>query len=251
MKAFVEHPQIGKVAVDFSRPLDISIPLCSNSPSPRAWHAPAFKAWPHQDGDFTGAVSAGSPVNFFNLQINPHGNGTHTECIGHITDRPFTINQCLRRFWFIASVISIRPEEQKNGDFLIKKSQIPENISPEHLEAIIVRTLPNTAEKKQHDYSGTNPPYFEKSFIEWVAAHDIQHLLTDLPSVDREQDEGKLSGHKIFWGYPNLIREDATITELIYVPNSVPDGLYLLNLQIMSLEMDVSPSKPVLYSLEY
>jgi len=34
------------------------------------------------------------------------------------------------------------------------------------------------------------------------------------------------------------------------VNNSIKDGLYLLNLQIASFEIDVSPSKPVLYALE-
>jgi hypothetical protein len=32
-------------------------------------------------------------------------------------------------------------------------------------------------------------------------------------------------------------RLDATITEMIYVPDNVPDGSYLLNLQIASLKM--------------
>jgi len=33
----------------------------------------------------------------------------------------------------------------------------------------------------------------------------------------------------------------------VYVPNSIEDGIYLLNLQIASFENDASPSKPVLY----
>jgi hypothetical protein len=42
-------------------------------------------------------------------------------------------------------------------------------------------------------------------------------------------------------------RLEATITEMIYVPDNVADGSYLLNLQIAS--NDASPSKPVLYSV--
>ena len=34
---------------------------------------------------------------------------------------------------------------------------------------------------------------------------------------------------------------------MIYVPNDIDDGMYLLNLQIASFENDASPSKPVLY----
>lgn len=78
----------------------------------------------------------------------------------------------------------------------------------------------------------------------------IRHLLIDLPSVDREKDEGKLSAHKAFWNYPgDAVRHDATITELIFVENSVQDGLYLLNLQLLNLQLDVSPSRPLLYKL--
>ena len=77
----------------------------------------------------------------------------------------------------------------------------------------------------------------------------INHLLTDLPSVDREEDGGKLLAHKAFWKYPEDIRRSATITELVYVPDVVTDGLYLLNVQITSLEVDASPSKPVIYQL--
>ena len=77
----------------------------------------------------------------------------------------------------------------------------------------------------------------------------MEHLLIDLPSVDREKDEGKLTAHHIFWDYPNNTQLQKTITELIYVPNDVLDGTYLLNLQIASFENDATPSKPVLYKI--
>jgi hypothetical protein len=43
-------------------------------------------------------------------------------------------------------------------------------------------------------------------------------------------------------------RYSATITELIYVPDGVEDGLYLLNLQVPNLRTDAVPSRPVLYA---
>jgi hypothetical protein len=82
-----------------------------------------------------------------------------------------------------------------------------------------------------------------------MAERGILHLLIDLPSVDREEDGGKLAAHKAFWQYPARPRMDATITELIFVNNMITDGLYLLNLQICSLSLDASPSKPVIYAL--
>ena len=61
--------------------------------------------------------------------------------------------------------------------------------------------------------------------------------------------------HKAFLNVKNttMLNEDArldsTITELIYVNDSVSNGTYLLNLQIASFENDASPSKPILYAI--
>jgi hypothetical protein len=37
------------------------------------------------------------------------------------------------------------------------------------------------------------------------------------------------------------------VTELAWVPDSVPDGLYLLDLQVPAFASDAAPSRPVLY----
>ena len=90
----------------------------------------------------------------------------------------------------------------------------------------------------------------------YLRDNGISHLLIDLPSVDKEKDEGKLLAHKTFWNVTNTdvlnveARKDATITEMIYVADAVADGSYLLNLQIASFENDATPSKPVLYLIE-
>ena len=84
----------------------------------------------------------------------------------------------------------------------------------------------------------------------------VGHLLVDTPSVDRLFDEGKLSNHRIFWqiepgafevSNASLIQN--TITELIYVPEQIADGNYLLNLQIAPFATDASPSRPLLFAL--
>jgi hypothetical protein len=84
----------------------------------------------------------------------------------------------------------------------------------------------------------------------WIAEMGYQHLLTDLPSVDPEVDGGTLAGHKAFWIFRDVIRKACTITEMVYVPENIPDGLYLLDLHTVSLELDVSPSRPMLYVIE-
>ena len=98
-------------------------------------------------------------------------------------------------------------------------------------------------------YSGSNPAYLSEDAAAWMAEAGVNHLLLDLPSVDREDDGGKLLAHHAFWKYPFDTRRNATITELIFVQDSIPDGTYLLNLQIASFENDASPSKPVLYKI--
>jgi kynurenine formamidase len=121
--------------------------------------------------------------------------------------------------------------------------------------------LPNPLSKRQAVWSGNDAPYFEPEALSFIRDQGIQHLLTDFPSVDPEEDDGRLSAHHEWWGVPQRItsgnvlgvseahpRYSATITELIYVPEAVADGLYLLNLQVPNLRTDAVPSRPVLYA---
>ena len=77
----------------------------------------------------------------------------------------------------------------------------------------------------------------------------IKHILIDLPSVDKEKDNGALLAHKAFWDFNGDQRLDATITEFIYVPDTVEDGLYMIDLQVAPLENDAAPSRPILYKI--
>jgi hypothetical protein len=109
--------------------------------------------------------------------------------------------------------------------------------------------MPNHPDKMARQYSSTNPPYLNAIVAEKMASQDILHLLLDLPSVDREEDAGLLLAHKAFWKYPENPRHNATITELVYIDNVVPDGLYLLEIQIPAMELDAAPSRPFIYPL--
>ncbi|MEX2589824.1 MAG: cyclase family protein [Chitinophagales bacterium] len=248
MLAKISHnDQMFKVNLD--KPLDISIPLHPNKNCVNAFFAPMPEAEPVRAGDFVGSTQEGGPVNFYNVHINPHGNGTHTECVGHIAKEFYSINENLKKFFALAKLISIKPVEMSNGDLMITTSQLTKALKDSDAEALIVRTLPNDRLKLVAKYSGKNPPYFEPEALAYLAEENIQHLLVDLPSVDKEEDGGALAAHKAFWQYPFDTRKSATITELIYVPDSISDGNYLLNLQICPLELDASPSKPVLYKI--
>jgi len=234
---------------DLSNPIDISIPLRAGNNNVNAWNAEPVKIEPVRSGDWIGEVKSGASVNFRNISFNPHGNGTHTECVGHISKEDYSINQCLKKFFFIAEVISILPDELSNEDFVITDIHIKNCLEEKHPEALIIRTISNPASKKEMHYSGTNPPYLTEEAMKYIVSLGIDHLLIDLPSVDREDDGGKVASHHIFWNYPQDPKTARTITELIYVPNDILDGTYLLNLQIASFENDATPSKPVLYKL--
>ncbi len=253
MKTTISH--IGQTfEIDLSKPIDISIPLTNTDANPIAWYIEKPEIEPVQFGNWIGKVSEGSSTNFNTIFFNPHGHGTHTECLGHITREFYSINQCLKKFFFTAELISISPEEI-GEDRIITKSQIELVLNGKTPEAIVIRTLPNLESKKHQNYSKTNPPYLAEEAATYIREIGIQHLLIDLPSVDREEDEGKLLAHKAFWNVKNVaeLNPDArltcTITEMIFVENEIQDGSYILNLQIASFENDASPSKPILYKI--
>lgn len=239
-----------KVRVDLDRPIDISIELIPGKTGVNCFFAPVFDATPVRGGDFIGSTKEGGAVNFKNVKINPHGNGTHTECVGHISKEDVSINEVLKKFHFITKVVSLYPELQKDGDRIITKKQIEEVFSQSEVESLAIRTLPNCIDKKERNYSGTNPPYVESDALKYLINNGLIHFLIDLPSVDREEDGGKLSAHKAFWEYPESINLHRTITELVYIPEEINDGYYLINLQIISFDLDACPSKPVLYELQ-
>lgn len=234
---------------DHDHPIDISIPLMNGLENqPNAFGAPLYEATPLRSGDFVGAIEFGSPVNFYNLRVNPHGNGTHTECVGHILNGDFSIRKSLRDVLVVAELVSVYPELRDNGDRVITERTLDSFATTEG-DALIIRTLPNDAQKRTTKYTGANPPYFSEDAMHWIVSRRYRHLLIDLPSVDPEVDGGALIAHKIFWEVAKNPAEFKTITEMIFVDNNVSDGLYLLNLQVAPLKLDASPGRPVLFKL--
>jgi len=236
-------------SADLSQPIDLSLPVRDGMANPNCFWAPPVEFSPVILGDFVGSTARGGPVNFFNVRLNPHGNGTHTECVGHIARERYVLHECLREHHLWAKLVSLYPRPADNGDRILHRDQLAEVLAPGEADALVLRTLPNDNLKQQRNYSGTNPPYLHPEAAQYLVDCGVRHLLLDLPSVDREEDGGALAAHHVFWQYPHAVREACTITELIFVPNDVPDGHYLLNLQTTSLDLDASPSKPVLYAV--
>jgi kynurenine formamidase len=242
------------LVADLARPLDISLPITSEGVNPVAWYLGQPTIEPVTMGNWVGKVGQGSSTNFNNIFFNPHAHGTHTECLGHITRDFYSVNRALKQFFFAAELVSVQPETH-GTDRIISLGQIEAALGGKTPQALIIRTLPNDTAKRHKNYSHTNPPYLSEAAATFIREIGVDHLLVDLPSVDREEDEGRLVAHKAFWNVKDTnnlnpdARPHATITEMVYVSDMVADGPYLLNLQIASFDNDASPSKPVLFGL--
>lgn len=254
MKTTIEWNQ-QTYTVDLDQPIDLSISISGNDQKVLAWYIDYPTIQPVQIDDFIGSVDSGkSSTNFRTITFNPHAHGTHTECLGHITKEIHSVNQLLKKNFFIATLISIHPQK-KDNDWQITKELLQQKIDSTNAEALIIRTLPNPLEKTHTNYCHTNPPYLTEEAMQYIVEKNIQHLLIDLPSVDKEKDDGLLIAHKTFWNVQNTqkvntdARWHATITEFIYVPTCVEDGHYLLNLQTAAFENDAVPSRPILFKL--
>ena len=248
-------------AVDLQKPLDIAIPVHFDEAQLSAFGAPPATKKVYKAGDFTGSVAMGGSCNCETYTITPHCNGTHTECAGHVLEAPLAIQDVMRDNLVAASVVTIVPEPTENGpegDTVITDLMIENAIGERDLDfmdALVIRTYPNDKDKVRRDYGTAMPPYFTPAAMRYIANMDIKHLLVDMPSVDRLDDGGKLENHRIFWGMDAGARalekpSFKTITELVYVPDAVPDGSYLLNLQVAAFRADAAPSRPVLYEVE-
>jgi kynurenine formamidase len=246
--------------IDLDKPvtqIDISIPLQFNGPQPNAYGVEAATSEACEAGDIVGDTRRGGSVNFEQCTFIPHCNGTHTECVGHITDERISVLDCLTDVFVAAVLVSVEPDKLYSGDLVITDLSLQAasvGKAADTPTALIVRTLSNDDSKLTRQYGeGNIPPYFTAEAMEYIVACGFKHLLVDLPSIDRIFDEGNLTNHRIFWNVEPRSREvnaatrmESTITELIYVPNEVADGEYLLNLQIAPFVSDCSPSRPIL-----
>jgi len=245
MRAWIEWR--GKqYAADLTKSADLSVAM--HPGGPRAWYVNPVSIEPVRMPGFVGAVAEGGSVNFRTILFNPHGHGTHTESVGHITSDVKSVNHVLQKSFFVTAIITVSPQ-RIDQDRVITEDIIAAALPDDCPEAVIMRTLPNDVSKLSRLYSGTNFPYMHVDAMRLLVARGVEHVLIDLPSVDREEDGGALAAHRAFWvEMPD--RAQCTITELVFVPDEVSDGLYLMNLQTAAFENDATPSRPVVFALK-
>ncbi|MFT3907450.1 MAG: cyclase family protein [Steroidobacteraceae bacterium] len=213
---------------------------------------------------FTARVATGASCNCSTLTLTPHCNGTHTECVGHLTVEPLDAQQVVPTAPLLAVLltVSVVPEA---ADRLVTHTALAEGWQralqgvPRSLQprALIVRTLPNDPGKRSRNYDATGAAYLTPAAAHWLVEQGIEHLIVDLPSLDRMQDGGALAAHRIFFGLPaggtrlaDAQRAHCTATELAFIPDDVHDGLWLLWLQVPALAGDAVPSRPLLHAVQ-
>jgi hypothetical protein len=259
------------VTADLDSAFDLAIPLRFDGAQPSAFGAPPATAEPLRAGAFVGDVTHGGSCNCVVHRLVPHCNGTHTECVGHLTRQPLHVHEAWRGGLEPALLLSIEtpraaecPESSdpppQPADRLVTAAALDaawrRAAWPDvPVRALAIRTRPNDASKVTRRYVAESPPpYLTREAAEWLVAHGIEHVLLDLPSMDRLDDGGRLTAHRVFWGLPPgstdaaaAGRPQATVTELVFAAEAVPDGCYLLDLQLPAFAADAAPSRPILY----
>jgi hypothetical protein len=146
-----------KYSCDTSAPIDISIPMIFNGAQPNTYDVNKATAKAYETGDFIGDTRRGGGCNFEEYKLISHCNGTHTECVGHISYERISIHNTLKDAFIPAALISVTPEKafytddkyipKKNEtDFLITKKILEEkvkDINKNFLDDLIISNLQN------------------------------------------------------------------------------------------------------------
>ena len=256
--------------VDFAKPVSIAIPLDFSGAQPACFGAPPAASHPLRVAGFVGDTRAGGSCNCEVVTLAPHCNGTHTECVGHVTDERVAVSERLPGGVALALVVTVTPVSAsvaaedsepppEPGDFLVTAAALAaacaRHAGPRP-GALVVRTARGGA-LPQRAYQGPAPaPYLSRQAAAWLVESGIETLVLDLPSADRAADGGRLTAHRIFFGLPPGSRDAsaarrprATITELAWVAPGIADGWYVLDLQIPPFLADAAPSRPLLYAV--
>ncbi len=226
---------------------------------PTFFGAPRASSAPLVVGDFTGDIRHGASCNCHRISLVPHCNGTHTESVAHVTDATTPVHRLLPLGPIPALLLTIdlvqapaagesSDPAPQTGDWLVTAAAL-RRVWPAALpftpRALLLRTRGGAARDD-------NPPYLSREAAIEIVARGIEHLLVDLPSVDRSQDQGRLTAHRVFFGLPpgsrsaaDAARGDCTITELAQFPATVAEGPCGLLMQLPAFSGDAVPSRPI------
>jgi kynurenine formamidase len=245
------------LAVDFNAATSLALTLDFTAAHPRHFGAPPATSSPFRTGAFEGAVERGSSCNCQRISLIPHCNGTHTESASHLTVQQLLLHEIVPVGPIPALLVTVPPRDSastpedsspapRGGDRLITSAGLRNawRETARAPRALLLRTGTH--------WDDPAPPFLSRQLAEELVARGIEHLITDLPSVDRLEDEGHLTAHRIFFGLPprssdlaKASRAQCTITELAEFPDALADGPCAVQLQIPSFSGDAVPSRPL------
>lgn len=245
--------------LDFDAATPLALELDFDGPQPTFFGAPRASSAPLVIGNFTGEVARGASCNCRSITLLPHCNGTHTESVAHLTDATTPVHRLLPAAPLPALLLTVDLAVAATSS---ESSDPPPQPQDQLITAAALRTawpatLPFAPRALLLRTRGTqiaadNPPYLSREAAEEILERGIEHLVLDVPSADRSQDEGRLTAHRVFFGLPpgsskarDASRPDSTITELAQFPASVKDGPCGLLLQLPAFSGDAVPSRPI------
>lgn len=252
----IEAPEL---PVHFGSATSLALELNFEGSQPRHFGAPCASSTPFRSGAFNGEVVRGASCNCRSITLIPHCNGTHTEGVGHLTLTGIPLHRYVPPGPIPALLLTVElttaPDGEedsdpspRDGDELLTRAALlrawPASLPFAPL-ALLLRTAGGS-------HGATVAPYLTRQAVTEVVARGIEHLVLDLPSVDRSEDDGRLTAHRIFFGLPpgSVQREEAgrplcTITELATFPDGLRDGPCALQLQLPAFTGDAVPSRPL------
>lgn len=247
-------------------PVSLARTLRFDGLDPRHFGAPPPAAPPLRLAGFSGAVGTGASCNCRMLTLVPHCHGTHTESVAHLTHEPLDACSVAPLAPMPAWLVSIDPTPAHDtpddslppprpGDRLLTRAAI-EAGWPHRVDftprALILRSGDALA-APEHDAVA---PYLSRQAMQLIVERGIEHLVVELPSIDRGEDEGVLCAHRLFFGLPpgsqrlaDAARAQCTITEYATVPRELADGPCFLQLALPRLAGDAVPSQPLYFPL--
>ena len=238
--------------IDLKKGHDLSIRNDFSGNAPTFFGSEQPKVAPQRFGDFIGDLKSGGSCNVPIVSCNIHCTGTHTECISHIQDSKFKLPDKCPKGFIPACIITVEPVAANSikdsyhcdiSDSIVISKELIKNKILTSCKALIVRTLPNNQSKLSRNYDNQPVPFFTNDAIRYVNELGIMHLLVDIPSIDKPNDGGRLGNHRLFFDYGD------TISELLYIPDNLPDGFGFLQIQIPNWYLDAAPSRPIFFPI--
>jgi arylformamidase len=245
------------LAVNFDAAVSLALTLDFGKDHPRHFGSPPATSTPFTSGSFEGAVAVGASCNCQRISLVPHCNGTHTESASHLTIQQQSLQDIVPHGPVSALLLTVQPRlhtdtaesslpAAQGADRLVTRAGLLDawHAGGPSPRALLLRTGTS--------WNDPAPPFLSQQLAQELVARGIEHLVTDLPSVDRLEDEGRLTAHRIFFGLPPrstelaaAARAQCTITELATFPAGLADGPCAVQLQIPAFSGDAVPSRPL------